>query len=136
MLALFGNTLTDDHMNSLHNRVKFPQQVQTSLSQNPKVFSRFFCHFWNLHEIFCILKKNISFIAQIFLRLLFPKNVVTRMPKSFRFITPFRNQRVHGSHTLVNSLWPLFYHYFPLIQEKIQLENISLSQIWDLRTLW
>ena len=78
------------------------------------------------------MKKNISSIAQISWWFLTLKNVVTWMPETFRFITSFRNQRVHGSQTLVNSSWPHFYPNFRLIQDKSQVQNISLSQFWDL----
>ena len=44
-LGLFGNTLTSDQMNSPHNRVKFPQQVQMPLSSKQKKFLNFFFHF-------------------------------------------------------------------------------------------
>ena len=128
-LRLFRNTLTADHMSSPHNRVKFLTQLQMPLSPKSKIFS-------NLHKFLRILKKKISFISQIFLKLPTPKNVVTWMPESFRFITPFRTQRVHRSQTLMNFALPKFYPNFTLIQEKSELGNISLSQIWDLGTAW
>ena len=39
ILGLFGNTLTADQMYSRHRWEKFPEQVQTMLSQKPKPFA-------------------------------------------------------------------------------------------------
>ena len=95
-----------------------------------------FLHFENLHNILRTLKEKITFIAQIFWKFVTLKNVVTWMPESFRFITPLRNQHVPGSQTLTNSAWPHFYHDISSIQDKSALENISPSQIWELRIVW
>ena len=43
--ALFANTLTADHMNSIYNRDKFVQHVQSLLYIKPKVFSQIFFPF-------------------------------------------------------------------------------------------
>ena len=51
------------------------------------------------------------------------------MPESSRFRTSFVNERVHGSQKLTNIDWRHFYPNFQLIQFKIELENIFLSQI-------
>ena len=128
--------MTADHMNSPNNRVKLLQQLQTPLSPKPKIFSQFFLHSQNLHKILHLFKAKKSFIAQIFWKLLFPKNMVTWMPESFRFVTPLRNQRVHGSQTMTNSPWPHFYPHIPPIQDKSELEDIFPSQIWELRIVW
>ena len=76
-----------------------------------------------------IFKTKISLVAKIFCKLLTPRDVVFRIPESFSFRTPFGNERVHESQTLTNSSWLHFYPNFPLIRDKIDLENISLSQI-------
>ena len=60
-------------------------------------------------------------MAQIIWKLLTPKNLVTLMPGSSCFRTPFANQRVHGSQTLTNSAWLHNYRSFPLIRDKIKL---------------
>ena len=48
------------------------------------------------------------------------------MPESFRFMTPFRNQRLHGSQTLMNSAWPYFYPNFTLIKKKVNQKTSVL----------
>ena len=65
-----------------------------------------------------IFKRRISFIALIFYKLLTPKSVVTWMPETSCFRTPFGNQRVHGSQTLRNTAWQHFYPNFKLIRKK------------------
>ena len=128
--------MTADHLNSPHNREKLLQHIQTPLSQKRKTFSQLFLHYWNLKKIFRILTKKTSFIAQIFWNLLTLENVVTCMRESSRFRTPFVNQRVHGSKTLTNFSWRHFYHNFTLLRKRIQLESMSLNQIWYLITAW
>ena len=49
---MFGNALTADHMNSLHNRDKFLQKVETPLSHKPKIFLQFFFPFPKYAENF------------------------------------------------------------------------------------
>ena len=51
------------------------------------------------------------------------------MPENSRFRTPAVNEPVHGSQTLTNCAWRNFYPNFQLIQDKIELEDISLSHI-------
>ena len=103
ILGLFGNTLTADHMNSLHNRDKLPPHNQTALIPKQKTFSECFWDFRNLHKNLSIFETKASFIAQIFQKLLTPENMVTGIPESSRFRTHFVNQRVRGSQTLTNS---------------------------------
>ena len=89
MLKRSFKTLKANHMYSCHNREKFLQQVPTILSPKQNTFLELFSHFWNLHKILRILKKKITFILSIFPELLIPKNIVTWMPGSPCFRTPF-----------------------------------------------
>ena len=57
------NTLTADNKYSRCNVHNFAQQVQTPLSQKKKNFYYFLLHFWNVHEIWNILKKKMSILA-------------------------------------------------------------------------
>ena len=63
MLRLFVNALTADDKYSGSNMKNLPQQFQTLLSQKQKLFPDFLLHFWNVHEIYSILKKNMSILA-------------------------------------------------------------------------
>ena len=58
ILRLFGNTLTPDVKYSRRNMRTFWQQLQTPLSQKRKTFFDFLLHFWNVHEIENILRKE------------------------------------------------------------------------------
>ena len=46
------------------------------LSQKPKIFSEFFLHVRHLDSILNIFKKTMTLIADVFLNLRTPKNVV------------------------------------------------------------
>ena len=48
---MFVNALTADDKYSDSNMQNLPQQFQAPLCQNQKTFSKFFLHFWNVHEI-------------------------------------------------------------------------------------
>ena len=55
------------------------------------------------------------------------------MPEGFCFRTHFGSQRINGSQTLLKFARQLFYPNFLLIWD--ELKNISLSQIWNVRTI-
>ena len=63
IFRLFVNTLTRDVKDSRRNMQIFWQQFQTLLSQKKKTFLVFLLQFWNVHEIYNILKKEKSIIA-------------------------------------------------------------------------
>ena len=79
------------------------------------IFIAFFKYKWN----FAHLKKRISLMAQIFCKLVTPKNVLSWMPSSFCFRAPLKSERVHGSQTLLKSAWENFYCNFPVFQDKL-----------------
>ena len=60
---LFVNTLTPDDKYSRRYMQIFWQQLQTALSQKEKIFFDFLLHFWNMHEIWNILKQKQSILA-------------------------------------------------------------------------
>ena len=62
-LRLFANTLTADDKYSWRNMQNILEQLQTLLSGKRKTFSDFLMHFWNVHEIYNILKKRMSVLA-------------------------------------------------------------------------
>ena len=63
ILRLFANTFTADDKYSCRNMQNFLQQLQTLLSEKRKTLSGFFLHFWNVHQIYNILKKRMSVLA-------------------------------------------------------------------------
>ena len=67
------NTLTANDEYSRSNRENLPLPIQAQLPEKPKTFCELLLHFWDLHYIF----KKMSLIAQVFLKLLTPKDVFT-----------------------------------------------------------
>ena len=63
IFRLFINALTPDAKYSRRNMQIFWQQFQTPLSQKANIFVNFWLHFWNLHKIYNVLKKNKSVLA-------------------------------------------------------------------------
>ena len=55
------------------------------LSQKRYVFSELFLHFLNLDSILKIYEKKMNLIADVFLNLRTPKNVVRSISKKSRF---------------------------------------------------
>ena len=80
---------------------------------------QFKLHFRNLHKALSILEKKFTLIASILPKLLILKKVVTWMPESFCFRTPFGSPRVNGSKTLLKSARQPFYDNFPLKSNKL-----------------
>ena len=76
ILGLFANTVTADDKYFLLNSDSLLQHLQMQLSQKQKTVFQFIWHFGNLHSILNYLKKKMTVIAQVFLTLRSPKNVV------------------------------------------------------------
>ena len=76
-LRLFVNALTADDKYSGGNMQNLPQQFQTPLSREQKLFADFLFHFWNVHEIYIIFKKKVSILSQLFPKLFMLKDVTT-----------------------------------------------------------
>ena len=58
IFRLFVNTLIPDVKDSRRNMQIFWQKFQTPLSQKVKTFFDFLLHFWNVHEIYNVLKNK------------------------------------------------------------------------------
>ena len=77
ILGLFVNQLTAVDKDSLLNRGNLLQHVQMQLYQKRKIFFNFFfLHFLNFYWILNISKKKMSLIADVFVKLRTPKNLV------------------------------------------------------------
>ena len=63
IFRLFVNTLTPDDMYSRRYTQIFWQKLQKPLSQKGMLFSDFWYHFWNVLEIYNILKKTKGILA-------------------------------------------------------------------------
>ena len=102
-LGLFVNTLTANDKYSLLDRVKLLQHFQMQLSQKPKIFSEFVFRFLNLVSILNIFKKKMTLMANVFLNLRIPKNVVRQMSKKSPFRGPCDKWRAKRTETLLKS---------------------------------
>ena len=63
ILRLFVNTFTPDDKYSRRFMLIFWQILQRPLSQKGMLFFDFWLPFWNVHEIYNILKKGKSILA-------------------------------------------------------------------------
>ena len=79
MLRLFVNILTADGMYSLLNRDNLSQPIQMQLSQIQNIFSKSFSQRLKSRWNFENLKKKMTRIAHVFLKLRTPKKVITLM---------------------------------------------------------
>ena len=52
--------------------------------------------------------------------------MVTWMPESSYFRTPFESQRVHGYYTLPERPWQHFYQNFPFMQDTLSWKTCLL----------
>ena len=112
-----------------HRWDKLSEQVFTRYYlKNRKHFLQLLLHVRNLHKILLIFNKKISFIALIFRKLLNPTNVVTLMPVSSSFRTPFASKRVHGSQTLLEFALQHFHPNFPLIKDNLSWKTSLLAR--------
>ena len=102
--------MTADDQYSLLNREYLTQPIRKQLSSNKKLFLNFFLRFQNLHEILNICKKKMSFIADLFVKLRTPKNVVRYMSKNSRSKGPFDRQHGRRIQTLLWSGSQYRYH--------------------------
>ena len=89
----------------------------------------FLFHFWNVHNIYNILKKRMSVLAYIFRKLLFPKEVATETSRKSCFRTPFGNQRVNGFQTPMKIARHHYYPFFPWIPGKVSWKKTAL--LWS-----
>ena len=76
ILGMFGNTLIATDKNSLFNLGNLWQEFQMEVSEKVKAFSEFFTLFLNIFQILNILKKKVTLVACIFLKLKNAKDMV------------------------------------------------------------
>ena len=97
--------------------------------KNGRLFQDFFLHFWNVHEIYNILKKRMSVLASLFPKLLFRKEVATETSRRSCIITPFGNQRVNGFQTPVKVATHHYYPFSRWIPGKLSWKKTAL--LWS-----
>ena len=97
--------------------------------KNGRLFQDFLLHFWNVHEIYNILKKRMSVLASLFPKLLFRKEVATETSRRSHFKTPFGNQRVNGFQTPLKVATHHYYPFSPWIPGKMSWKKTAL--LWS-----
>ena len=84
ILGLFVNPLAVDGKYSLLNRGRLFHHFQMLLSKKLKIFSQFYFAFYKFRYNFQHFQKKMTLIADVFLNLKIPKNVVREMSKKCR----------------------------------------------------
>ena len=97
--------------------------------KNGRLFLDFLLNFWNVHEIYNILKKRMSVIDQLFPKLLFRKEVANETSRRCCFSTPFGNPRVNGFQTPLKVARHHYYPLFPWILGKLSWKKTAL--LWS-----
>ena len=88
---------------SLLHRDNLRPPLQMQLFEKQIIFSKFFLHFWNLYQILNIFMKKMTLLADVFLKLETPKNLVRSMSKESSFKGPFEKQHGKRAQLLLKS---------------------------------
>ena len=118
-------------MTSIHSAIWgiFGNNFKRYYMKNGRLFLDFLLKFWNVREIYNILKKRMRVLALLFPKLLFPKKIATETSRRSCFRTPFGNQRVNGFQT---TLKVASHHYYPFsrwISGKLSFKKTTL--LWS-----
>ena len=118
-------------MTSIHSAICriFRNTFKRYYLKNGRLFLDFLLKFWNVREIYNILKKRMRVLAKLFPKLLFRKEVATETSRRSCFRTPFGNQPVNGFQTPLKIARHHYYPFFPWISGKLCCENTAL--LWS-----
>ena len=75
--------------------------IQMHLSQKEKIFSQFFCAFFESPSNFKHFQKKVTLITYVFPKLPTRKNVLRQMSKSSRFREPLDRQHGKWAEALI-----------------------------------
>ena len=105
--------------------------IQIQLSEKRKNFSNFLFHFFNLHQIFDILKKKMIVVANVFPKLGNVKILFGPLSKNLRFRTRFDSKHGKVSQILAKSRWERFCHVFSSYFEKVirKMSSLLLGEV-------
>ena len=118
-------------MTSIHSTICrfFCNKFKRHYLKNGRLFLDFLLKFWNVREIYNILKKRMRVLAKLFPKLLFRKEVATETSRKSCFRRPFGNQRVNGFQTPLKIARHHYYPFFPWIQGKLSWKKTAL--LWS-----
>ena len=94
-------------------------QCKCNYLKNTKPFPHFLFHFWNLHQILNILRKNMMVRANIFPKIQTVKNFVRPFCQKRRFGIPSYSQHVTVFQVLAKLPWERLYHFFSSFLENL-----------------
>ena len=94
-------------------------QCKCNYLKNEKLFLNCLLHFWNLHQILNILRKEMMVIANVFPKLQTVKIFVRPLCEKLCFGTRFDSQHIKMSQKLPKSPWDNFFHVFSSFWEKL-----------------
>ena len=94
-------------------------QLKCNYLENEKLFRNFLFHFWNLHQISNIWKRNIMATTNVFPKLQTVKNFVTPLCKKRCFRTRLDSRNVKLPKILAKYLWECFCPVFSSIWRKL-----------------
>ena len=114
-------------------------QFKRNYLKNQKIFLKVLLHFWNLHAIMHILKKTISLMAQIFLKYIFEIYIFKIffppwIRKRSCFRTTFQESKCWRFPSTAQICTESFLSQFSILPRQIELENISVNQIENVKT--
>ena len=115
-------------MTSIHSAVCriFCKNFKRYYLKNGRLFQDFLLKFWNVREIYNVLKKRMSVLAYLFIKLLFRKEVATKKAGRSCFRTPFGNQRANGFQTPLEVARHHYYPFLPWIPCKVSWKKTAL----------
>ena len=116
--------MTANYGYSRSKRKNLPLPIQMELSETSKTFCQFFISFLESTLNFEHFEKSMSLIAQIFLKLLTLKDVLTYMHKRSCFWKPFGSERVES------------FSIKELICNTYKDNNFSYGKLLTKKTIW
>ena len=135
ILGLFVNTVTANEKYSTHYRDAFAKSIQIQLSKKLNVFLNSLLSFWNFHKILNVLKKKKRLIAYLFPIFLTLKCRVIQMSKRSCLRTPSSSSTCYWVPETAKIYTKTFLP-FSLVNLRNDLKDVSLTQIWNLGTVW
>ena len=118
-------------MTSIHSAICriFCNNFKRYYLKNGRLFLDFLLKFWNVREIYKILKKRMRVLAYLFPKFLFRKDVATETSRRSGFRTPFGNQRVNGFQTPLKVATHHYFPFCPWISGKLSRKKTAL--LWS-----
>ena len=97
--------------------------------KNGRLFPDFLLKFWNVREIYNILKKRMRVLSWLFPKLLFRKEVANETSRRSCLRTPFGNQRVNRFQTPLKIARHHYYPFSPSFSGKLSWKKTAL--LWS-----